>query len=106
LPRRRRPGAQGARGRPRRRGAHLDRHRRQRRGATERSWASRSPPPRRGRLAGVLPRPGRPRACPGSRWSPATPTPAWWPRSAPPCPQRPGSAAEPTTQPITVDTMH
>ncbi|EFP37765.1 hypothetical protein TMHG_01864, partial [Mycobacterium tuberculosis SUMu008] len=32
LPRRRRPGAQGARGRPRRRGAHLDRHRRQRRG--------------------------------------------------------------------------
>ncbi|KBK48039.1 transposase, partial [Mycobacterium tuberculosis UT0041] len=32
---------------------------------------------------------------------PATPTPAWWPRSAPPCPQRPGSAAEPTTQPIT-----
>ncbi len=36
----------------------------------------------------------------------ATPTPAWWPRSAPPCPQRPGSAAEPTTQPITVDTMH
>jgi putative transposase len=40
-----------------------------------------------------------PAACPGSRWSPPTPTPGWWPRSAPPCPARPGSAAAATTRP-------
>lgn len=68
--------------------------------ATERSWASRSPPPRTGPAGWRSSATWSPAACPGSRWSPATPTPAWWPRSAPPCPQRPGSAAEPTTQPI------
>ena len=40
-----------------------------------------------------------PAACPGSRWSPATRTAAWSRPSAPPCPARAGSAAEPTTRP-------
>ncbi|NYD42077.1 transposase-like protein [Nocardioides panaciterrulae] len=35
----------------------------------------------------------------GSRWSPATPTPASWRRSPPRCPARRGSAAAPTTRP-------
>ncbi len=60
------------------RGAHLDRHRR-RAGAAEILGIG-SPPPRTGRLAGVLPRPGRPQPVQG-RWSAAT-RPAWWPRSA------------------------
>ncbi len=61
LPRRRRPGAQGARGRPRRRSAHLDRHRRQRRGLPRDPGHPGHLRRGRGRLAGVLPRPGRPR---------------------------------------------
>ena len=35
----------------------------------------------------------------GPSWSPAMRTPGWWPRSAPPCPGRPGSAAERITPP-------
>jgi Transposase, Mutator family len=34
-----------------------------------------------------------------SGWSPVTRTPVWSPRSAPPCPGRPGNYAEPTTRP-------
>ena len=33
----------------------------------------------------------------GVRWSPPTRTAAWSRRSAPPCPERPGSGAAPTT---------
>ena len=37
----------------------------------------------------------------GSNWLPVMLTPGCWPPSAPPCPERPGSAAEPTTRPLT-----
>ena len=53
----------------------------------------------RRRLAGLLPRPDRPRPVRGQRWSPPTPTPGWSPRSAPPCPVLAGNAAAPTTRP-------
>lgn len=99
LPRRRRPGAQGARGRPRRRvhtliatGVNAEGYR-EILGIQVTSAEDGA-----GWLAFF--RDLVARGLSGSRWSPATPTPAWWPRSAPPCPQRPGSAAEPTTQPI------
>ncbi len=39
-----------------------------------------------------------PAACPGLAWSLPTPTPGWSPRSARPCPARPGSGAEPITR--------
>ena len=52
----------------------------------------------RGRLAGVLPRPDRPRPVRGRSWSPPTRTPAWSRRSARPCPAPAGSGAAPTTR--------
>ncbi len=58
---------------PRRGRAHPDRRRRQRRGPSGDPGHPGQLRRGRGRLAGVLPRPGRP----GRRWSPATPTPAW-----------------------------
>ena len=51
----------------------------------------------RRRLAGVLPRPDRPRPDRGHSSSPPTPTAAWSRRSARPCPAPPGSGAAPTT---------
>ena len=57
------------------------------------------PRPKTGRLAGVLPRPGRPRPVRGGAGDQRRPSRAWWPPSGLPCRERPGSAAAPITRP-------
>ena len=79
--------------------ARPDRRRGQRRGLPRNPGHRRHH--RRGRrgLADVSALADRPRPVRRANWSPAMLTPGCSPRSAPPCPEHPGSAAAPTTPP-------